>query len=175
MPSRRDFYRIGSFVLGGLTSLGLSVPVVAYLLDPLRRKGGTESRQELTRLGELKVGVPRAFSIIAEKTDAWVKYEKEPVGIVWLIRQPEGAAQPVVAFTAECPHLGCPVSLKEDAKSFICHCHQATFDIQGHPTNAVPPRGMDTLDVELTPGDDPGVVVRFRRFRTQAKEKIPLV
>ena len=175
MVSRRDFYRIGSVLLGGLTSLGLSIPVVAYLLDPLRRKGGSDTRQELARLSELKVGVPRSFSIIAEKTDAWVRYEKEPVGIVWLIRQAEGASQPVVAFNAECPHLGCPVSLNADGKSFICHCHQAKFDVQGKPSNAVPPRGLDTLEVELTEGDDPTVVVTFRRFRTQSKEKIPLV
>jgi menaquinol-cytochrome c reductase iron-sulfur subunit len=175
MVSRRDFYRIGSVVLGGLTSLGLSIPVVAYLLDPLSRKGGSDTRQELTRLSELKVGVPRAFSIISEKTDAWVKYEKEPIGIVWLIRQPDGAKSPVVAYNAACPHLGCPVSLNDDSKSFICHCHHASFGLQGQPTNAVPPRGMDTLDVEMTEGDDPGVIVNFRRFRTQSKEKIPLV
>jgi hypothetical protein len=32
---------------------------------------------------------------------------------------------------------------------------------------------MDRLDVELTPGDDPEVRVRFQRFRTQIEERIP--
>ena len=32
----------------------------------------------------------------------------------------------------------------------------------------------ETLDVALTAGDDPDVLVKFERFRTQEKEKTPL-
>ncbi len=103
-----------------------------------------------------------------------MKYPREPVGSVWLVRQPAGAKPEVVAFTAECPHLGCAVNLSGDGKSFHCPCHTSKFDLRGKPENRVPPRGMDTLDVELTPGDDPEVRVKLRRFRTQEKEKIPL-
>lgn len=175
MQSRRDFYRIGSYMLGGLMSLGLSIPGVAYVLDPLRRKSGSGTTQELTRLSELTEGVPRSFPIVDERRDAWVKYPREPVGTVWLVRQPKGSPSPVVAFTASCPHLGCPISLAAEGRSFTCHCHQAKFDLEGKPLNLVAPRGMDALKVELTGGDDPGVIVHFQRFRTQTKEPTPLV
>ena len=33
---------------------------------------------------------------------------------------------------------------------------------------------MDTLDVELRGTDDPEILVRFQRFRSQEKEKTPL-
>jgi hypothetical protein len=33
---------------------------------------------------------------------------------------------------------------------------------------------MDRLDVEVSPGENPEVRVRFQRFRTANEEKIPL-
>ncbi|MFO0908526.1 MAG: Rieske 2Fe-2S domain-containing protein [Isosphaeraceae bacterium] len=175
MWTRRDLYRYGSWLLGGAMSLGLAIPGVAYVLDPLRKRGESGTTQRLTRLSALKVGEPQSFAVIAERQDAWVKYPPEPIGTVWLVRQPEGAKPPVIAFTAECPHLGCAIVQAPDAKSFICPCHRSIFDLKGKPQNDLSPRSMDTLDVELTTDDDPAVVVRFTRFRTQTKEKIPLV
>lgn len=173
--NRRDFYRYGTVVLGGLVGTVLAVPGVAYVIDPLRRKSKQGELQQLAKLSDLKVGEPRSFAVIGERQDAWVKYPKEPVGSVWLVRQPPGAPQQVVAFTAECPHLGCAVNLAEDGKAFLCPCHTSAFDFTGKALNSVPPRGMDTLAVEVSAGDDPEVLVKFGRFRTQEKEKTPLV
>ena len=80
----------------------------------------------------------------------------------------------MIAFTAECPHLGCAINLAADGKSFLCPCHTSAFDFEGKPQNQVPPRPMDRLDVELTAEPDPEVRVKFQRFRTLAEEKIPL-
>jgi menaquinol-cytochrome c reductase iron-sulfur subunit len=172
--NRRDFHRYGTIVLGNLVALTLAVPGVAYLVDPLRRKRKEGEYRPLAKLDELPVGVPKSFAIIEERQDAWVKYPPEPIGSVWLVRQPEGSKVPVVAFTAECPHLGCAVNLSADGKNFFCPCHTSSFDFTGKPLNTVPPRGMDTLDVKVTTDADPSVEVRFQRFRTQAEEKIPL-
>src|SRR5271157_695337 len=175
--TRRDFYRYGSIVLGGLIKLVIAVPAVAFLVSPLRKKGqdaGENAFAALTSLNQLKVGVPRSFAIIQDQTDAWIKYPSEPVGSVWLIRQPAGAKPEVIAFTAECPHLGCAVNLTADGKSFLCPCHTSAFDLQGTKKNTVPPRNMDRLKVELTKDDDPEVRVKFQRFRTQSEEQISL-
>ncbi len=175
MISRRDFYRFGTVAIGGLVGLALAVPGVAYVLDPLRKSSKSGGFQRLARLSDLTVGVPRSFAVIDERQDAWVKYPREPVGSVWLVRQPEGSKPEVIAFTAECPHLGCAVNLTADGKEFLCPCHTSAFSLKGKPLNAVPPRGMDTLEVELEGHDDPDVRVKFARFRTQEKEKTPLV
>jgi menaquinol-cytochrome c reductase iron-sulfur subunit len=172
--NRRDFYRYGTVALGALGALVLAVPGVAYVIDPIRRRSKQGGFEKLTNLSALAVGEPRSFELIGEKQDAWVKYPREPVGSVWLVRQPEGAKPAVIAFTAECPHLGCAVNLSADRKSFLCPCHTSRFDFTGRPENRVPPRGMDTLEVELSGDADPEVRVRFRRFRTQEKEKISL-
>src|SRR4051794_25111540 len=177
--TRRDFFRHGSFLLGGLIKLAIAVPAVAFLVSPLRKKGqdsaaGDNAFETLTTLSQLSVGVPRSFGIIKDKTDAWVKYPAEPVGSVWLVRQPAGSKPEVIAFTSECPHLGCAISLTDGGKGFLCPCHTSAFDLEGRPQNQVPPRPMDRLDVELTADPDPKVRVKFQRFRTLAVERIPL-
>jgi Rieske Fe-S protein len=173
--NRRDFYRYGTIALGSAIALAVAVPGVAYLLDPLlRRRSARGEFEPVTRLGQLPVGRPQVFPIIDERRDAWMKYPREPIGSVWLVRQPAGSKEPVVALSAECPHLGCAVGLAADGKGFLCPCHTSLFGLDGMPTNEVPPRPMDRLKVELGDGDDPEVRVKFQRFRTQSEEKIPL-
>jgi menaquinol-cytochrome c reductase iron-sulfur subunit len=172
---RRGFLGLATVAVGSLIGLVLAVPGAAYVLSPLRKRGREGGFETLARLSQLEVGVPRSFAIIEERQDAWVKYPREPVGSVWLIRQPKGSGTEVLALSSECPHLGCAVNLTADGKSFLCPCHTSAFNLEGKPQNPVPPRPMDRLDVEITKGDDPEVRVKFQRFRTQSEEKIPLV
>src|SRR3954447_20905450 len=172
--NRRDFYRHATVALGNVVALALAVPGVAYVLDPLRKSSKQGDFQRLARLSDLTVGEPRSFAVIDERQDAWVKYPREPIGSVWLVRQPEGKKPQVIAFTAECPHLGCAVNLAADGKAFLCPCHTSAFDFAGKPLNQVPPRPMDRLDVELPSDADPVVRVKFQRFRALAEERIPL-
>jgi menaquinol-cytochrome c reductase iron-sulfur subunit len=173
--TRRDIFRLATLALGGLMGLVLAVPGVAYIVSPLRKKGEKASFETLTRVQQLEIGVPRLFAIIEDRRDAWVTYPREPVGSVWLIRQPDGTNPAVIALSSECPHLGCAVNLTADGKGFLCPCHTSAFDLEGRPKNQVPPRPMDRLEVELAGKDDPEVRVKFQRFRTQSEEKIPLV
>lgn len=175
MMTRRDLYRWSTDALGGLLALGLAVPGINYLLDPLRRRNKRTGYHTLARLSELTVGVPRGFSILDERHDAWVTYPREPIGSVWLVRQPEVGKEPVIAYTAECPHLGCAITVSAGGRDFFCPCHESRFDLQGRPVNDVPPRGMDRLDVRLSADPDPEVRVKYQRFRSTNREKIPLV
>ena len=96
------------------------------------------------------------------------------MGTVWLIRQPKGSKEPVVAFTARCPHAGCPIDLSADGKAFVCPCHKSSFTLAGKPENAIPPRPMDTLQIEPIDASDPlaEVRVKFQVFKTKESEKI---
>ena len=172
---RRDLYRFGTILLGGLLTLALAVPGVAYVLDPLGKRRGAARTYPLAKLSDLKLGVPQSFQIIDDRQDAWVKYPKGPIGLVWLVRQPDGSAERVVAFQAECPHLGCAVNLSADGKSFLCPCHDSAFSFDGTARNKIPPRSMDSLTVDKLEGADPEIRVVFQRFRSQSEEKKPLV
>lgn len=175
MIHRRVIFRWAALGLGNALALALAVPGVRYLLDPLGRRSGSSDTRSLTRLSQLKVGEPQSFAVIARRQDSWVRYPPEPVGLVWLIRQAEGVSPPVLALSAECPHLSCPVNLAPDRRSFLCPCHQASFRLDGATLNTVSPRAMDSLAVSLGEGADPEVLVRFERYQPQTSEKKPLV
>lgn len=176
-PSRRRLFVLGTNVLGGFVTLLVAIPGVKYLFDPLGRKQDAGGFRDLPiTLAELEIGVPRQFPIVEVRTDAWVKYPPEPVGSVWLVRQPDGAEPRVVAFTSECPHLGCAINLAGDGKNFFCPCHASTFQLDGERINEIPPRSMDRLEVDPTTvaQADAPIRVRFERFRTGSEEKLPL-
>jgi menaquinol-cytochrome c reductase iron-sulfur subunit len=172
--TRREFYRLAARALGFLIGLVLVVPGAAYLLSPLRRRRQDAGFAPIARLSQLPVGVPRSYPIVQDRRDAWVRYPREPVGSVWLVRQRDGAQPAIRAFTSECPHLGCPINVASDGTSFQCPCHTSSFDLEGNPLNHVPPRPMDQLEVELSEETDPEVRVKFQRFRAQTEEKIAL-
>ena len=171
---RRDFLGLATVALGGLIATVLGLPGVAFLLSPLRRKGQEGAFHTLTRLKQLEVGIPKSFAIIEDRQDSWVRYPREPVGSVWLVRQPAGSDPPVLAMQSECPHLGCAINVKADGSGFLCPCHTSSFTLEGTPTNQVPPRPMDRLELEVGPGEDPEIRVRFQQFRTAVEEKTPL-
>jgi menaquinol-cytochrome c reductase iron-sulfur subunit len=173
--TRRDIFRFATMAVGTLMALLFAVPGVAYVLSPLRNRDDEHLFETLTKLKDLEVGVPRSFAVIKDVHDAWTRYPREPVGSIWLIRQPDGSPKPVIALSAECPHLGCPVILTADLKGFLCPCHTSAFDLEGTQKNDVPPRRMDDLEVQLGDGDNPEVRVKYQRFRTQREEKIPIV
>jgi nitrite reductase/ring-hydroxylating ferredoxin subunit len=193
MPRRRDLLRIGSVLLASLSALALAVPGAAFVLSPLIRKkeegpsksdpdappmtaAGGDGFTPLALYADLAPNVPRSFPVVEARRDAWVKYPAEPVGLVWLVRQPEGAKEPVLALSAECPHLACSISLAPDGAGFFCPCHTSSFALDGARQNAVPPRGMDRLEVAPFDPADPDAWVRVRhvRFRTMIEEAIPL-
>ncbi len=173
MP-RRGLLALATAALGTLIAAVLAVPGAAFILTPLKRKGSGGEFHSVTRLSQLEAGVPRSFAIVEERRDAWVHYPREPVGSVWLIRQQPGQKEQVIAFQSECPHLGCAINIKGDQTGFLCPCHTSAFTFEGQPTNHVPPRPMDRLEVELSADEDPEVRVKYQRFRTATEEKIPL-
>lgn len=184
--NRRSVFLWGIRALRGMIGLAIAIPGAAFLLTPLTRqraRAGSESDAKgeagfttIARLADLTPGVPRSFPVYLERQDAWVKYPAEPVGTVWLIRQPEGSDVPVLALSAECPHLACQIKAAGDQRSFVCPCHDSHFKLDGERINKISPRGMDRLEVgPIDPADPAATVsIRFQRFRTMTEEKIPL-
>ena len=174
MLNRRALYRWGTLALGNFLGLTVAIPAMRYLLDPLGKNSESGEFRPMARLSQLKPGEPQAFSVIAARQDAWIRYPPEPIGSVWLLRKTEYPDSEVLALSAECPHLSCPVNLAPDRSSFLCPCHQASFSIDGVSLNSVAPRAMDQLEVRLSEGQDPEISVRFERFLPQIREKKPL-
>jgi menaquinol-cytochrome c reductase iron-sulfur subunit len=153
---RRSFLKWATHGLGALFAAILGVPAVAYLIDARHRAAPPSDFRTVARLSELKENVPYQVVIRDTRRDAWTIHPSDLVGRVWLIRRPNDK---VDAFTAICPHLGCSINFEASAKQFLCPCHGGTFDMTGKRAEVTgranpAPRGMDALQVQLTPDPD---------------------
>ncbi|HTD68104.1 MAG TPA: Rieske (2Fe-2S) protein [Candidatus Limnocylindria bacterium] len=171
---RRGFLKkLAANVLGSVITLVPLAAGLAVWLDPVRRKTKTDG--QLVRVATLNAlpedGVPRKFSVLASRVDAWNRSPQTAIGAVYLRRE-KGAAKPR-AVNVVCPHAGCFVDYMDERQCYLCPCHNSTFALDGKindPTSPSP-RGLDELEVEVRKGGE--VWVKFQNYRAGVAEKIP--
>jgi menaquinol-cytochrome c reductase iron-sulfur subunit len=172
-PERRDFLKKACAAgIGGALVLVPLAAGVTVLLDPLRRKSGGGQKVFVTSLNSLpNDGIPRKFSILASRVDAWNKFPNSPIGAVYLRRTGENEIE---ALNVVCPHAGCFVDFRTDKRDYYCPCHNSSFALDGKIADpkSPSPRGMDTLRVELR--NEHEIWVEFQNFVTGHAEKIPV-
>jgi Rieske Fe-S protein len=172
---RRGFLkRVLTVFLGVFAALVPVGVVLRVLSDPLRQKTGTTAPVLITSLDALPAdGVPRKFSVIASKQDAWNRFSKVPIGAVYLRRSAQDKNK-VDALNVVCPHAGCFVDFSTTENQFLCPCHKSSFRVDGAIANAgsPSPRGLDALNVEVR--KDGSVWVEFKNFEAGRVEKVPV-
>jgi menaquinol-cytochrome c reductase iron-sulfur subunit len=120
-------------------------------------------------------GVPRAFPVISDIVDAWTRDTNQRIGMIFLDRTTVGGKPHVIAFSAECPHLGCFVDYNAAAGNFECPCHKSAFAKDGKQLYGPSRRGLDELKVRLdTKGDQTEVLVAFQTFQAGIAERKPI-
>jgi menaquinol-cytochrome c reductase iron-sulfur subunit len=172
-PDRRGFLKkFCATVLGAVLGLAPVAAGLRVMLDPLRRRGVAGSLVRVTSLDALPAdGVPRKFPVLADRTDAWNKFQNVPVGAVYLRRTTAGKLE---ALNVVCPHAGCFVDFSADRGKFLCPCHNSLFAVDGKLADASSPaaRGLDSLEVELR--HEREVWVKFQNFEAGKVEKVPV-
>ncbi len=173
---RRGFMvKIAAIVVGGITSIIPAVFAGGFFLTPLlkKRDDAEEKSDGFVRVGStaslVPGGAPLAFKIRGIKIDAWTTYAEAAIGSVYVLMDEAGA---LTAFNATCTHLGCTVNYKSEENSFACPCHDSAFALDGERTNDIPPRNMDTLEVEIRNKEE--VWVKYQSFRAGTSGKIPV-
>lgn len=171
-PPRRGFLAgAAALALGAAAAAAPIFAGMAVVLDPLRRRLGSRDLVHVTNLSVLPDdGVPRKFTVQADRTDAWNTHRNVPVGAVYVRRTPAG----VQALNVVCPHAGCFVGLAPDESQFRCPCHKSSFALDGsiNDPSSPSPRDMDELEVEVRDGGE--VWVRFQNFQSGRPEKTPV-
>jgi menaquinol-cytochrome c reductase iron-sulfur subunit len=143
---RRRFLSRLSVGLGGLAAAIAGVPVVGFLLSPMRR----DERDVWRVVGALE-DFPRGSTVKVTYVDAeplpWAGYANESAA--WLRRDGEDE---FVAFSAYCTHTGCPVRWVAGAEMFMCPCHGGSFWRDGSVAAGPPPRPLERLQVRIRDG-----------------------
>lgn len=179
VPRRGFFVKAVTGLVGGLVGLIPAALAGGFLLGPILGRNRNQTEEDGLASGDGFVplpigpdalpadGTPQEFTVRADRTDAWNFYPNERVGSVWL-RKVENQ---IIAFNTICPHLGCAVEYRQANTDFFCPCHFSAFGLDGERQNAIPPRGMDSLETKVVDGK---IWVKYEAFRGGIEEKIPV-
>jgi Rieske Fe-S protein len=186
-PPRRGFFRkFLAVAIGGIVAAVPAAAGLAVFFDPVRkslRKGGAAGFVPVAPLDAVPAdGRPVKFQVIADRADAWNRYQNVPLGAVYVRRTGGGngagngtgaGADPAVrAWNVVCPHAGCFVDVAADGRSFRCPCHNSGFSETGAPLpGCVSPRPMDELTVDPDALKQGLVKVQFQNFVAGTAEK----
>ncbi len=143
---RRTFHLSFIYGLWGLITAALSVPAVAYLLFPPKRREDT-GFVEAADLAQLALKQPEEVVFRRNKVDGWkISSEKDTA---WVVRLSESE---VVAFAPQCTHLGCAYHWDERRDHFVCPCHTSAFSIDGRVLTGPAPRALDRYETKVEGG-----------------------
>jgi menaquinol-cytochrome c reductase iron-sulfur subunit len=170
---RRGFLKKSlAFIFGGAAILVPAGAALRVILDPLHRKSAARGLIRVANLEEIPSdGVPRKYTVLASKQDAWNKFANAPIGAVYLRRTGDRV---VTALNVVCPHAGCFVDFLPEQDQFLCPCHKSSFKVDGAIANrsSPSPRGLDSLPVEIRA--DGSVWVAFQNFQAGRPDKVPV-
>jgi len=142
---RRGFLAAGVALIGGAIAAGLSWLGGAFVAATSRWPVRSARRwAAICRLSDLQGPDPVAASFSFRRLEGW--YAATVTRQVYVTRDERGA--PVV-FSRRCTHLGCPVTWREQSRTFRCPCHRGVFDPQGRVVDGPPPRGLDVLESRI--------------------------
>ncbi len=181
-PPRRSFFaKFAAIVCGGIVALFPFAAGLGVITDPWRRKSKSAAGNEGDKLVPIcplaalpADGVPRAFPVIADITDGWTRAAKQRIGMIFMSRTDADGKSKIVAFNAECPHLGCFVDYNPADQHFECPCHKSAFSKDGEKLYGPSRRGLDSLPVKLQDeGDQQEILVAFQKFQKGIAERTP--
>jgi menaquinol-cytochrome c reductase iron-sulfur subunit len=146
MAEDRQLNRRGFIVwaIGGLISLGMSIPAIAYIIGPALRRGETQNWIRLGATSKVELGTPTLFKAKIQRQTGWIVNEEE---LSVYVRTDNG--RDFIAMSNICTHLGCRIRWIADRQEFFCPCHNGVFDKDGKVLAGPPPRPLDRYEAKV--------------------------
>jgi len=141
--NRRQFLVRISLLAASLPAILVSIPLLGALLAPLIRKKKQQWRK-VASLSDIPAGStklvtfvnadPLPWAGLTAKTAAWIRRENDDT---------------IIAFSANCTHLGCPVRWESEAHLFMCPCHGGVYYEDGAVASGPPPKPLTQYLVRI--------------------------
>ncbi len=135
--SRRSLLMKVGILLNGAVATAIAVPIIGFLLGPIRKKGGYDSWISLGDLTQFPQGQTRLASFVNPHTVPWDGATAKSACYVRRISEDQ-----VQVFAVNCAHLGCPVRWFPQSELFMCPCHGGVYYADGSRAAGPPPRGL---------------------------------
>lgn len=136
-----------SLLAGAIPAAIVSVPVFSALLGPLLQRQKQEWRR-VAALSEIPVGETKLITYLNADPLPWAGVTAKTAA--WLRRESESK---LIAFSAHCSHLGCPVRWEDKAQLFMCPCHGGVYYKDGTVAAGPPPKPLTKIEVRIHKND----------------------
>jgi Rieske Fe-S protein len=137
---------VGAF-FNAVVGVAVAVPVVKYLLSPVKSDDAYKSWVSLGSLDAFPVGETRLAKFTNPVSREW-DGETDRVAC-WVRCISENEFQ---VFAINCAHLGCPVRWFPQSGLFMCPCHGGAYYADGSRASGPPERGLFTYDTKIVHG-----------------------
>lgn len=131
-------------LINGVVGVAVAVPVVRYLLGPIRRNGGYDSWIPLGAVDDFPVGETRLATYKSPYNHPW---DGETANTACWVRRTGTSVFQV--FAVNCAHLGCPVRWFPQSGLFMCPCHGGAYYADGSRASGPPERGLFEYDYKV--------------------------
>ena len=145
--SRRWLLLAVGALFNAVVGAAVAVPVVKYLLSPIKSDDAYKSWVSLGSVDTFPVGETRLAKFTNPVSLAW-DGETNRVAC-WVRRISEKEFQ---VFAINCAHLGCPVRWFPQSGLFMCPCHGGAYYADGSRASGPPERGLFTYDTKIVDG-----------------------
>jgi Rieske Fe-S protein len=124
-------------LINAVVGVAVAVPVVRYLLGPVKRKGAYNSWISLGSVDRFPMGETRLATYENPDHDPW---DGDTAKIPCWVRHVDPSTFQV--FAINCAHLGCPVRWFPQSGLFMCPCHGGVYYADGSRASGPPERGL---------------------------------
>jgi Rieske Fe-S protein len=139
--------KVGAF-FNAMVGIAVAVPVVKYLLSPVKSDDAYKSWISLGAADSFPIGETRLAKFTNPVSLAW---DGETDRVACWVRRI--AATEFQVFAINCAHLGCPVRWFPKSQLFMCPCHGGAYYADGSRASGPPERGLFTYDTKIVEGN----------------------
>jgi Rieske Fe-S protein len=132
-------------LINAAVGLAVAIPVVRYLLGPVKRKGGYNSWISLGSIDQFPAGETRLATYENPVNDPW---NGETANTPCWVRRVDATNFQV--FAINCAHLGCPVRWFPQSGLFMCPCHGGVYYSDGSRASGPPERGLFEYEYKIS-------------------------
>ncbi|MGB8491398.1 MAG: ubiquinol-cytochrome c reductase iron-sulfur subunit [Bacteroidales bacterium] len=141
--NRRSFIIKFLFLVTGIISIIISIPVIGAFFAPLLRKKVVVWR-DVGKVEDFTIGDTVLVTFPNASSFPWMGEVSKTAS--WLRRISE---KEFLALSVNCTHLGCPVHWLPDAKIFLCPCHGGVYYADGTYAAGPPPKNLPDYPVRI--------------------------
>jgi Rieske Fe-S protein len=134
-------------LFNAVVGVAVAVPVVKYLLSPVKPDDAYKSWVSLGSVDTFPVGETRLAKFMNPVNQEWDGATDRVA--CWVRRISEREFQ---VFAINCAHLGCPVRWFPQSQLFMCPCHGGAYYADGSRASGPPERGLFTYDTKIVDG-----------------------